>query len=415
MEGDVTQDSRSNVEGTETSDIDESTLPKIIITDTDQIQTHGGENVPTADSSSDSQVVSMQTKEDSGTDLSTIADIRDEEEIPGTPDSLNQDPDLHEQSEELILESVNADELQNAPTDSLADSVTSDQTEDLISRHGLLDSLEEGIAVSPEADDEVFTDLKTDFVMATIEEKSEPNSREMSGAEDGAEEEDVKNYKNNTEEVEKGKDPSSADKKDDKVDNSNSRDTANASNYSERPIISSHSAHSSKSTSRSSTNDLSALKMSFAKLPKCVVSSDYDLLAVGDRVITQSNRLGTLKYLGRTRFAIGMWGGIELDESSGKNDGSVGATRYFTCPSTKGIFVKRDNLQKITLEHKLANTKAAFDLHIGDEVYYVTPDKTIRIGFVRFIGLTEFASGTWVGIELHEEKGLNDGQVDEKR
>jgi len=49
-------------------------------------------------------------------------------------------------------------------------------------------------------------------------------------------------------------------------------------------------------------------------------------MTVGDRVIVSSglgSRTGTLKYLGETKFSPGTWCGIQLDEPTGKNDGSV--------------------------------------------------------------------------------------------
>lgn len=47
---------------------------------------------------------------------------------------------------------------------------------------------------------------------------------------------------------------------------------------------------------------------------------------------------------------------------------------------------------------------------LGDRV-------TLRnlVGNVRYIGNTSFADGTWIGIELDEELGKNDGSVKGKR
>lgn len=54
-------------------------------------------------------------------------------------------------------------------------------------------------------------------------------------------------------------------------------------------------------------------------------------LRLGDRVIVSSSRgskAGTLKYVGVTEFAPGVWAGVELDDPLGKNDGSVDGKRY---------------------------------------------------------------------------------------
>lgn len=53
---------------------------------------------------------------------------------------------------------------------------------------------------------------------------------------------------------------------------------------------------------------------------------------MGDRVIVSSgmgSRPGVLQYIGETKFSPGNWCGVQLDEPTGKNDGSVDGVKYF--------------------------------------------------------------------------------------
>lgn len=45
---------------------------------------------------------------------------------------------------------------------------------------------------------------------------------------------------------------------------------------------------------------------------------------------------GMLRFYGTTEFAGGTFAGVELDDPLGKNDGSIGGIRYFTCPAKHG-------------------------------------------------------------------------------
>ncbi len=50
-------------------------------------------------------------------------------------------------------------------------------------------------------------------------------------------------------------------------------------------------------------------------------------LIPGDRVMVNGNKEGTLRFIGTTHFAKGIWVGVELDIAQGKNDGAVSGKR----------------------------------------------------------------------------------------
>lgn len=66
----------------------------------------------------------------------------------------------------------------------------------------------------------------------------------------------------------------------------------------------------------------------------------------GDRVLVVGQRLGTVRFYGKTNFAPGYWCGIELDKAHGKNDGSISGVQYFTCPPKHGVFAPPSRVQR---------------------------------------------------------------------
>ncbi|TKS86278.1 CAP-Gly domain-containing linker protein 4 [Collichthys lucidus] len=70
-------------------------------------------------------------------------------------------------------------------------------------------------------------------------------------------------------------------------------------------------------------------------------------LRLGERVLVVGQRTGVVQFYGKTSFAPGLWLGIKLDKPSGKNDGSVGGVRYFSCPPKHGVFAPPSRVQRI--------------------------------------------------------------------
>jgi dynactin 1 len=63
-------------------------------------------------------------------------------------------------------------------------------------------------------------------------------------------------------------------------------------------------------------------------------------LRLGQTVRLSDGRQGTIRFVGGTHFAQGEWVGVELEDDSGKNDGSVQGERYFDCDPGRGMFVR---------------------------------------------------------------------------
>lgn len=63
-------------------------------------------------------------------------------------------------------------------------------------------------------------------------------------------------------------------------------------------------------------------------------------LKPGQLVRIADGRQAIVRYIGDVHFRPGDWVGVELDEKTGKNDGSVQGTRYFDCRDGYGMFIK---------------------------------------------------------------------------
>uniref|UniRef100_A0A182LXJ9 CAP-Gly domain-containing protein n=1 Tax=Anopheles culicifacies TaxID=139723 RepID=A0A182LXJ9_9DIPT len=214
----------------------------------------------------------------------------------------------------------------------------------------------------------------------------------------------------------------------------------------ERPI-SSRSSHSPDSGFKSNRSDRKTSNQG------AVLTTDTDSFIIGQRVWVGGIRPGQIAYIGETHFAPGEWAGVVLDEPNGKNDGSVAGKRYFQCEAKKGVFSRLTRLTReplatgaggggdstastpldtsfrsltsparsgtVSPTHSVqsyaskspAMAGKAASLNVGDRVI-VSSGFGSRPGILKFIGETQFASGTWCGVQLDEASGKNDGTVE---
>ncbi|XP_035829126.1 CAP-Gly domain-containing linker protein 3 [Aplysia californica] len=173
-----------------------------------------------------------------------------------------------------------------------------------------------------------------------------------------------------------------------------------------------------------------------------------------ERVVVAGQRKGTVKFIGETQFAPGVWYGVELDRPVGKNDGSVNGVTYFSCQPKHGVFAPGTRLQKLG-DKRFSSNESLDTISWGAVSEKVdrrstpnmnrsrTPTRPSRqslslsrvpgqstaqvlepgvtvlcnneLGVIRYMGPTEFGEGTWLGIELRKPKGKNDGSVQGKR
>ncbi len=84
------------------------------------------------------------------------------------------------------------------------------------------------------------------------------------------------------------------------------------------------------------------IKQQMAELPEWIKENSRVIVSTTEIM----NKPGHIRYVGPTKFAHGVWIGVELDDCVGKNDGSYNGVSYFICPKNKGVFVKKE---KITL------------------------------------------------------------------
>lgn len=81
-------------------------------------------------------------------------------------------------------------------------------------------------------------------------------------------------------------------------------------------------------------------------------------ISPGQVVALKDGQHATVRYVGTTQFAEGLWIGVELEGPTGKNDGSVAGERYFDCKPLYGMFLRPVGIARV-LEHSARAGKTA--------------------------------------------------------
>ncbi|CAF3574555.1 unnamed protein product [Rotaria socialis] len=82
------------------------------------------------------------------------------------------------------------------------------------------------------------------------------------------------------------------------------------------------------------------------------------------RVSIAGKGIGTIAFIGKTEFADGEWIGIVLDESKGKNNGTVQKkdgtiVRYFSCSDNHGLYVRAAQIESIVSDSQTNLSRSA--------------------------------------------------------
>ena len=77
---------------------------------------------------------------------------------------------------------------------------------------------------------------------------------------------------------------------------------------------------------------------------------------------SNDHRRGVVSFVGQVPDipGVGAWIGVTLDEPTGKNDGSVNGTRYFSCAPKSGVFLRAERVEigdfpELSLDDELAS------------------------------------------------------------
>lgn len=99
-------------------------------------------------------------------------------------------------------------------------------------------------------------------------------------------------------------------------------------------------------------------------------------------LLISANEMGTIRYIGTADFAPGLWLGLELRSPKGKNDGSVGIRRYFSCRPGHGVLVRPSRVTYRGINGAKLVDESSWDCHTLKHGLLISPPIWLSVHFV---------------------------------
>eukprot|EP00416_Gambierdiscus_australes_P019566 CAMPEP_0171065078 /NCGR_PEP_ID=MMETSP0766_2-20121228/6643_1 /TAXON_ID=439317 /ORGANISM="Gambierdiscus australes, Strain CAWD 149" /LENGTH=481 /DNA_ID=CAMNT_0011521151 /DNA_START=60 /DNA_END=1505 /DNA_ORIENTATION=+ len=147
--------------------------------------------------------------------------------------------------------------------------------------------------------------------------------------------------------------------------------------------------------------------------------------------VTWNGQPAVVRFMGKVKFAVGEWVGLELLEGKGMHNGTVLGVSYFKAAPFMGVFCQASQLEAALVPAPAAPAPvpaapmepAATGAAPAATTSPPAPAEPLKMevgakvvfgeiaGRVKYIGPAKFAKGEWIGVELDGPGGMHDGKV----
>lgn len=89
------------------------------------------------------------------------------------------------------------------------------------------------------------------------------------------------------------------------------------------------------------------------------LEEDAEFYIIGDRVLVDGHRKGSVAHFGEVDFGSGDWVGVVLDEPTGNHGGKLHGRQYFQCAPKHGLFVRPSRVSRLTSDSAFASASSS--------------------------------------------------------